>query len=137
MNSTKTPGPAIRLLSLLAMLGAAMLPCLAAEQATFTPLNGVQIRSVLQGKGVSDDRHWAHRYLPVGRLVRLQNGGKWMAQRDELCFVLPEVSSTAPVCFQVVRHGSELQYLDGERVAYQVFVRSGAVARNFEGTTER
>ncbi|CAN7761300.1 hypothetical protein LJR290_007102 [Variovorax sp. LjRoot290] len=126
---------------LLAALGATILPCLAAEQAAFAPLNGAQIRSVLQGKVVSDDRHWAHHYLPDGRLVRLQNGrqkgGQWMVQRDELCFVLPEVSSTEPVCFQVVRHGSELQYLDGKQVVYKGFVRSRAAARMFEGTTER
>ncbi|MDR6539727.1 hypothetical protein [Variovorax soli] len=142
MSGTKTPASGIRRLSLLvAMLGAAILPCLAVERAAFAPLNGAQIRSVLQGKVVSDDRHWAHHYLADGRLMRLQNGrlkpGQWMVQHDELCFLLPEVSRTEPVCFQVARRGNELQYLDGERVVYESVVRSRSAARMFDGTGER
>jgi len=100
MSTTKTPASALGRLGLLAALGLAMLPCLAAEQGAFATLEGAQIRSAL--KVVSDDHHWARYYLPVGRLIRLQNGrqkgGQWLVQRDELCFVLPEVSSTEPVC---------------------------------------
>ncbi len=131
----------IRWLGLLAVLSAAISPALAAETATFKPLNGAQIGSILKDKVVSDDRHWAHHYLPEGRLVRLQTGrqkgGRWLVQRDQLCFLLPEVSSTEPVCFQVARHGNELQYLDDQRVVYQGFVRSRAAARMFEGVAER
>lgn len=110
---------------LLAALGASTLAPAGAEPAAFVPLSGQQIRSSLRGNFVGDGRHWEHRYLPDGRLTRHESGrikaGRWSVQRDQLCLLQPEVSSTEPMCFSVHQRANELQYLDGKRVVYQGF----------------
>ncbi|GAO22725.1 hypothetical protein ALISP_2545 [Alicycliphilus sp. B1] len=87
-----------------------------------TKLTTAQIRSTVGGHNVSDGRHWGHDYLLDGRLERSENGrtrsGRWSAQNNQLCLLLPEVSKVSPVCFDVVRVGGELQYRDAGRVVY-------------------
>lgn len=112
---------------LLLVLGAWTLPDVAAESAAFAPLNGQQIRSALRGSSVGDGRHWKHQYLPDGRLIRSESGtskaGQWSVQGDQLCLLKPEISSTQAACFSVHRRGNELQYLDGQQLVYQGFLK--------------
>ena len=87
-----------------------------------TKLTTAQIHATLGGHQVSDGRHWGHDYFLDGRLERSENGrtrsGRWTAQNNQLCLLLPEVSKESPVCFDVVRVGDELQYRDAGRVVY-------------------
>jgi len=109
---------------LLPGLSASTLPATAAERAAFVPLKGQQIRSALRGNSV-DGRHWEHRYLPDGRLVRSESGrsnGGGGFKANRLCLLKPEISSTQPVCFLMHQRGNGLQYLDGERLVYQGFL---------------
>ena len=92
-----------------------------------TKLTTAQIRATLGGHQVSDGRHWGHDYFLDGRLERSENGrirsGRWSAQNNQLCLLLPEVSKVSPVCFDVVRVGEELQYRDAGSVVYAGTVR--------------
>lgn len=92
-----------------------------------TKLTTAQIRSTVGGHHVSDGRHWGHDYFLDGRLERSENGrtrsGRWSAQNNQLCLLLPEVSKVSPVCFDVVRAGDELQYRDAGSVVYAGTVR--------------
>jgi hypothetical protein len=101
----------------------APLACAAPPEAR---LSTAQIRSTLGGHHVTDGRHWAHDYFQDGRLDRSENGrarsGRWSAQNNQLCLLLPEVSKESPVCFDVVRVGNELQYRDAGSVVYQGLV---------------
>lgn len=93
--------------------------CAASPESKLTT---AQIRSTVGGHHVSDGRHWGHDYFLDGRLERSENGrtrsGRWTAQNNQLCLLLPEVSKESPVCFDVVRVGDELQYRDAGRVVY-------------------
>ncbi|RQO83928.1 hypothetical protein [Acidovorax sp. FJL06] len=95
-----------------------------------TKLTTAQIRSMVGGRHVSDGRHWGHDYFLDGRLERSENGrtrnGRWSAQNNQLCLLLPEVSKESPVCFDVVRVGDELQYRDAGSVVYAGTVRKSA-----------
>ncbi len=92
-------------------------------------LTTAQIRTTLGGHHVTDGRHWGHAYFLDGRLERSENGrtrsGRWSAQNNQLCLLLPEVSKVSPVCFDVVRVGEELQYRDAGSVVYAGTVRKG------------
>ena len=61
------------------------------------------------------------------RLVRAESGkakgGRWSVERDQLCLLKPEISTTQPACFSVHRRGNELQYLDGQQLVYQGFLK--------------
>ena len=107
----------------------AMLAPLACAAPPEVRLSTAQIRSTLGGHQVTDGRHWTHDYFQDGRLERSENGrmrsGRWSAQNNQLCLLLPEVSKESPVCFDVVRVGNELQYRDAGSVVYQ-----GAVGKN-------
>lgn len=87
-----------------------------------TKLTTAQIRATVGGHHVTDGRHWGHDYFLDGRLERSENGrtrsGRWSAQNNQLCLLLPEVSKESPVCFDVVRVGGELQYRDAGSVVY-------------------
>lgn len=102
----------------------APLACAAPPEAKLTT---AQIRATLGGHYVTDGRHWGHDYFPDGRLERSENGrtrsGRWSAQNNQLCLLLPEVSKEAPVCFDVVRLGGELQYRYAGSVVYAGTVR--------------
>ena len=99
-----------------------MLVPFACAEPPETKLTTAQIRSTVGGHHVSDGRHWGHDYFLDGRLERSENGrtrsGRWTAQNNQLCLLLPEVSKESPVCFDVVRVGDELQYRDAGRVVY-------------------
>jgi hypothetical protein len=100
----------------------------AASAPSFAELNGAQIRGAISGKYVTDDHHWAHRYLADGRLTRIENGrvrsGQWSIRGNQLCFTIPDLGAD-PMCFVVRRRGTELQYVDDrDRVVWQGFVRS-------------
>lgn len=92
-----------------------------------TKLTTAQIRSTVGGHHVSDGRHWGHDYFMDGRLERSENGrtrsGRWSAQNNQLCLLLPEVSKVSPVCFDVVRVGEDLQYRDAGGLVYAGTVR--------------
>ena len=92
-----------------------------------TKLTTAQIRATLGGHHVTDGRHWGHDYFLDGRLERWENGrtrsGRWSAQNNQLCLLLPEVSKESPVCFDVVRVGGELQYRDAGSLVYAGTVR--------------
>ena len=92
-----------------------------------TKLTTAQIRATVGGHHVTDGRHWGHDYFLDGRLERSENGrtrsGRWRAQNNQLCLLLPEVSKESPVCFDVVRVGGELQYRDAGSVVYAGTVR--------------
>lgn len=101
---------------------------LACAASPETKLTTTQIRTTLSGHHVTDGRHWGHDYFPDGRLERSENGrtrsGRWSAQNNQLCLVLPEVSKVSPACFDVVRvGGGELQYRDAGSVVYAGTVR--------------
>lgn len=85
-------------------------------------LTTAQIRSTLYGHCVTDGLHWTHEYFQDGRLERSDNArirtGRWSAQNNQLCLLLPEVSRDSPVCFDVVRVGDQLQYSDAGSVVY-------------------
>src|SRR5258705_239653 len=61
------------------------------------------------------------------RLIRSESGtskaGQWSVQGDQLCLLKPEISSTQAACFSVHRRGNELQYLDGQQLVYQGFLK--------------
>lgn len=99
-----------------------MLVPLACAAPPETKLTTAQIRAMLGGHHVTDRRHWGHEYRLDGRMERSENGrtrsGRWSAQNNQLCLLLPEVSKESPVCFDVVRVGDELQYRDAGRVVY-------------------
>lgn len=86
-----------------------MLVPLACAAAPETKLTTAQIRTTLGGHHVTDGRHWGHDYHLDGRLERSENGstssGRWSAQNNQLCLLLPEVSKVSRVCFDVVRVG--------------------------------
>lgn len=92
-----------------------------------TKLTTAQIRATVGGHHVTDGRHWGHDYFLDGRLERSENGrtrsGRWSAQNNQLCLLLPEVSKVSPICFDVVRAGDELQYRDAGSVVYAGTVR--------------
>lgn len=92
-----------------------------------TKLTTAQVRATLGGHHVTDGRHWGHDYFLDGRLERSENGrtrsGRWSAQNNQLCLLLPEVSKVSPVCFDVVRVGEELQYRDAGSVVYAGKIR--------------
>lgn len=92
-----------------------------------TKLNTAQIRYTVGGHHVTDGRHWSHNYFLNVRLKRSENGrtsaGRWSAQSNQSCLLLPEVSKESPVCFDVVRVGDKLQYRDARRVVYAGQVR--------------
>lgn len=98
--------------------------CAAPPEAKLTT---AQIRATLGGHHVTDGRHWGHDYFLDGRLERSENGrtrsGRWSAQNNQLCLLLPEVSKVSPVCFDVVRAGDELQYRDTGSVVYAGKIR--------------
>jgi len=106
-----------------------------ASAPNFAELNGAQIRAAISGKYVTDDHHWAHRYLADGRLTRVENGrtksGQWSVRGKQLCFIMTG-STAEPSCFAVHRRGSELQYLDESGyVVWQGFIRNRSAV--FEG----
>lgn len=116
----------VHTLYMLLVLSSAISPAEATGPTAFVPLSEHQIRSAIRNKSVGDGRHWEHRYLVDGRLVRAESGkakgGRWSVERDQLCLLKPEISTTQPACFSVHRRGNELQYLDGERLVYQGFL---------------
>jgi hypothetical protein len=103
--------------------------------------NGARIRAAVSGKYLTDDHHWAHHYLPDGRLFRVEKGrtrkGHWELQQNQLCWTVPELSAQ-PECFHVYRQGGELQYRDQRGyVVWRGFIRSRAQTHVFDGVTER
>ena len=106
-----------------------LMPFAVAAAPPETKLTTVQIRSTIGGHHVTDGRHWGHNYFTDGRLERSENGrtrtGRWSAQNNQLCLLLPEVSKESPVCFDVVRVREELQYRDAGSVVYAGTVRKG------------
>lgn len=112
------------------LLATALLAAMVAAQGkplSFERLNGIQIRAALQGKVVGDNRHWAHHYLPNGRVIRLESGlkksGGWSVKHDQLCLLKPEISSTEPICYDVHGRAGELQYLSEKQVVYEGVIK--------------
>ncbi|SEA84900.1 hypothetical protein SAMN05421875_13613 [Acidovorax soli] len=107
-----------------------MLVPLACAAPPGIPLTTAQIRSTVGGRQVTDGLHWSHDYFLDGRLDRSENGrtraGRWSAQNNQLCLLLPEISKESPVCFDVVRVGGELQYRDAGSVVYAGTVKKSA-----------
>lgn len=99
-----------------------MLVPLACAAPSEIPLTTAQIRSTVGGRQVTDGLHWSHDYFLDGRLDRSENGrtraGRWSAQNNQLCLLLPEISKESPICFDVVRVVGELQYRDAGSVVY-------------------
>lgn len=112
----------------------------AQETAAFVELGPAQIRTLLSGKYVTDDFHWAHHYLPDGRLTRVEKGrvkpGRWTVRDKRLCLTVSE-RGPEPECFTVHRQGDELQYRDERgRVVWSGSVRNKAGAHLFDGVVD-
>ena len=79
-------------------------------------LTGSQVRAVINGKYVTDEHHWGHKYFPDGHVERLEEGRQrsahWSVKGDRLCLLQPEISKVEPICYRVTRAGNELQYMD-------------------------
>lgn len=108
-----------------ALCVAALMPAMGTAKEVH--LSGTQIRAAINGRYVTDERHWGHLYLADGCLQRSENGrhrdGHWSVQGARLCLLLPEVSKDTPLCMWVVRDGDELQYRDEHTTAYRGVVR--------------
>lgn len=109
------------------VIAGAMCPVLAAP-AKEVPLTDRQIRAAISGKYVTDERHWGHKYFADGRVERSENGrqrsARWSINGDRLCLLKPEISKDEPICYRVMRDGSELLYEDdAQSVVYRGLVR--------------
>jgi hypothetical protein len=112
----------------LVALAQALGPGTAFAAAGHGELAGPQIRAAISGRSVTDGHHWEHRYFPDGHVERLEEGrrrsARWSVDNDRLCLLQPEISKDEPICYRVVRDGSELQYLDeGRFVVFRGLVR--------------
>lgn len=71
------------------------------------------IHATLVGKTVTDDAHWADRFLPDGVLDSHELGeprrGTWVIERDELC-ITRKAKHPVKECFEIWARGIEVEY---------------------------
>lgn len=79
----------------------------------FHRLSEKGIRAALVGKTVTDDAHWADRFLPDGVLDSHDLGeprrGAWAIERGELC-ITRKARHPVKECFELWIKGDEVEY---------------------------
>ncbi len=93
----------------------AMMWCVAATAAEpgFWRLSAADIRADVIGKTVTDDAHWADRFLPDGVLDSHELGesrrGVWVIEHGELC-ITRKAKRPVKECFEVWKKGDVVEY---------------------------
>lgn len=84
-----------------------------AGEPGFHRLSEMSIRTTLVGKTVTDDAHWADRFLPDGVLDSHELGeprrGAWAIERGELCLTR-KARHPVKECFEIWARGNEVEY---------------------------
>lgn len=99
--------------------------CAMAADAKYRRLSAVGIRTTIIGKVVTDDAHWADRFMPDGTVDSYELGNSrpasWVIERGELC-ITRKAKRPVKECFEIWINGTEVEYRrDG------VSVISGAI----------
>jgi hypothetical protein len=85
----------------------------ASAETEFHRLLANDIRAILIGSTVTDDAHWADRFLPDGVLDSHELGerrrGVWVIENDELC-ITRKPRRPVKECFEVWLKGDEIEY---------------------------
>lgn len=103
-------------------------PAHAAEK--FHRMRAAEIRSVLVGKFVTDESHWADQFLADGKMGGHQLGqaqtGTWtLSKNGEICIVTK--TKTKPPessCFEVWLSGDQVQYRNGDILLSEAVLRN-------------
>lgn len=84
-----------------------------ATEAGFQRLSATGIRATLIGKIVTDDSHWADRFLPDGVLDSHELGnvrrGAWTIEHGELC-ITRKARRPIKECFEIWTKGDQIEY---------------------------
>lgn len=107
---------------LLTLLGLAALGTITTSGAAekFHRMQAAEIRSVLIGKFITDESHWADHYLADGRMGGHQLGqaqtGTWtLSKSGEVCTVTKTKTKPSETsCFEVWLSGDQVQYRNGD-----------------------
>jgi hypothetical protein len=96
----------------------------AASAEDFHRLSGIQIRSVVVGKRITDDTHWSQTVAPGGRLLVRDMGraseGTWQIKNDRLCMLRPGILND---CYEVWVTGDAIQLRSDGIPPLTVFLR--------------
>ena len=90
-------------------------PVCAADK--FHRLKLAEIRSIVIGKTITDEAHWADKFLDGGilgghRLGRTQTGSWELSESGEVC-VMRKVSTVESDCFEIWLNRNQVQYRNG------------------------
>ncbi len=84
-----------------------------AAEPGFHRLSAAGIRAALVGKTVTDDAHWADRFLTDGVLESHELGeskrGAWVIERGELC-ITRKAKRPVKECFEIWTKGDQVEY---------------------------
>lgn len=86
----------------------------------FHRMKAAEIRSVLVGKFVTDDSHWADQFLADGKMGGHQLGqaqtGTWtLSKSGEVCTVTKtRTKPSESSCFEIWLSGDQVQYRNGD-----------------------
>lgn len=83
----------------------------------FHRLRAAEIRSIVLGKTITDEAHWADKFLEGGVLSGHQLGhaqtGSWkLSKRGEVC-VVRKVATVESDCFEIWLNRNQVQYRSG------------------------
>ena len=83
----------------------------------FHRLNAIEIRTTLIGKTVTDEYHWADKFMPDGSMSGHQLGeaqtGAWKLLNDGKLCVVRRVKTTESDCFYVWLNHDQVQFRNG------------------------
>lgn len=84
-----------------------------AADAKYRRLSAVGIRTTIIGKVVTDDAHWADRFMPDGTVDSHELGnsrpGSWAIERGELC-ITRKAKHPVKECFEIWVKSDEVEY---------------------------